>query len=423
MANKSKEKFFNRDLEEKILPFLDRDEIIIVRGPRQSGKTTLMKMIAEKIKFKKEFIDFDIPTNRKAISEAPLDYVKRLAGNEKIVLFFDEIQRLENAGEIMKIIYDNFKGQVKIFATGSSSLEIKQKILGALVGRAIVFELYSFGFGEFIRARDENLYKIFKERNDSVLKFLEKGTEPLHKALSDELLKLWKEYIVYGGYPEVIKAKNHELKESLLTNLANLYIEKDIVSFFKIEDTKEFEKFVKVLAFDDSQILKLSNVANDAGISFYKAKQYLEILENTYIIKRVYPYYKNIATSLKKAPKIYFLDLGIRNIMLKNLLEYEKREDTGELAENFVFLELERLGKEVKYWRTKSGGEVDFIIEEKDGIIPIEVKLRSSKALGKSFYSFIETHKTKRALVVTLDELSKRKVKGATIYSIPIFYL
>jgi predicted AAA+ superfamily ATPase len=109
--------------------------------------------------------------------------------------------------------------------------------------------------------------------------------------------------------------------------------------------------------------------------------------------------------------------------MLKNLLEYEKREDTGELAENFVFLELERLGKEVKYWRTKSGGEVDFIIEEKDGIIPIEVKLRGSKALGKSFYNFIKTHKTKRALVVTLDELSKRKINGITIYSVPIFYL
>jgi len=419
----TKARFFERELEEKIKPFLNRDEIIIVRGPRQSGKTTLMKMISEKIKFKKEFLDFDISSNRRAISEAPIDYVKGLAGNQKLALFFDEVQRLENAGELMKIIYDNFKGQVKIFATGSSSLEIRQKVLGALVGRAVLFELYSFGFGEFIRTRNESLYTAFKERNNSVLKFIEHGVEPLHKAFSDELLKLWKEYVVYGGYPEVVKARGHEIKETLLTNLANLYIEKDIVSFFRIENTKEFENFVKVISFNDSQILKLSNIANESGISFYKAKQYLEILENTYIIKSIYPYYKNVTTSVKKAPKIYFLDLGIRNIMLKNLLSYDKRDDVGKLAENFVFSELERLGKELKYWRTKSGAEIDFILEESDSIVPIEVKLGGSKALGKSFYSFIRKYKPKRALIITLDELSKRKINNTTVCSVPIFYV
>jgi predicted AAA+ superfamily ATPase len=382
-----------------------------------------MKMISEKIKFKKEFLDFDISSNRRAISEAPIDYVKGLAGNQKLALFFDEVQRLENAGELMKIIYDNFKGQVKIFATGSSSLEIRQKVLGALVGRAVLFELYSFGFGEFIRTRNESLYTAFKERNNSVLKFIEHGVEPLHKAFSDELLKLWKEYVVYGGYPEVVKARGHEIKETLLTNLANLYIEKDIVSFFRIENTKEFENFVKVISFNDSQILKLSNIANESGISFYKAKQYLEILENTYIIKSIYPYYKNVTTSVKKAPKIYFLDLGIRNIMLKNLLSYDKRDDVGKLAENFVFSELERLGKELKYWRTKSGAEIDFILEESDSIVPIEVKLGGSKALGKSFYSFIRKYKPKRALIITLDELSKRKINNTTVCSVPIFYV
>jgi len=419
----SKNIFFRRDLEDKITPFLNRDEIIIVRGPRQSGKTTLMRIIANRLKYKKEFVDFDIPGNRLAVSESPVEYVRRLAGNSKLALFFDEIQRLENAGELLKIIYDTFKSSVKIFATGSSSLELKQRVLGALVGRAIVFELYTFGFGEFVRARDEGLYKIFKERNDSVFGFIEKGVEPLHKALSNDLLTLWKEYIVYGGYPEVVKAKDKGLKEALLENLANLYIEKDIISFFKIENTKEFENFVKIISFNDSQILKLSNLANDAGISFYKARQYLDILENTYIVKTVYPYFKNIATSIRKAPKLYFLDLGLRNIMLKNMLEYDKREDIGKLAENFVFIELARAGKNIKYWHTKSGAEVDFVLEEQGEVVPVEVKMGGSKALGKSFYSFIETYKPNRALVITFDELSKKTVKDTTVYSVPIFYL
>ncbi len=224
----AKEKFFNRDIENKILQFLDRPEIIIIRGPRQSGKTRLMKLISENINEKKEFINFDIPSNRNNISESPIDYINRIINNknsDKITLFLDEVQRLDNAGEILKIIYDTFKGKVKIFASGSSSLEIRQKMLGFLVGRAIIFDLYTFSFGEFIRSKDNGLYSIFKERNNSLINLIEKGEEPLHTALSEDFLKLWKEYIVYGGYPEIVKADNFDIKKSLLLNLVNLYIE------------------------------------------------------------------------------------------------------------------------------------------------------------------------------------------------------
>ena len=422
----AKEKFFNRDIENKILQFLDRPEIIIIRGPRQSGKTRLMKLISENINEKKEFINFDIPSNRNNISESPIDYINRIINNknsDKITLFLDEVQRLDNAGEILKIIYDTFKGKVKIFASGSSSLEIRQKMLGFLVGRAIIFDLYTFSFGEFIRSKDNGLYSIFKERNNSLINLIEKGEEPLHTALSEDFLKLWKEYIVYGGYPEIVKADNFDIKKSLLLNLVNLYIEKDIISFFKIEDTKEFENFLRILSFNDSQMLTISNVANDSGISFYKADSYLGIIENTYIASRVYPYYSSISSSIKKTPKVYFFDLGLRNAILDNLLPYENRDDNGKLAENFVFSELIRLRKKVKYWRTKSGAEMDFLIEENNEIIPIEVKIGGSKAIGKSFYSFLETYRPKRAIVITLNEFSKNKVNNTDIYYIPIFYL
>lgn len=417
------EKLFHRDIEDRILPFINRNEIIVVRGPRQAGKTTLMKLISQMIKYKKEFVDLDIPSNRRVISESPVDYAKRLVGNEKLALFLDEAQRLDNAGEIMKILYDTFKGQVKIFASGSSSLEIRSKVLGFLVGRAVLFDLYTFSFGEFLRAKDESLYRIFKEKNKSALDFIDNGSEPLPPALSEEMLSLWKEYLVFGGYPEVVKAGNPYLKESLLSNLINLYIEKDIVSFFKIEDTREFENFVKILSFNDSQMLLLSNMANDTNMTFYKAKSYLEVIENTYIAKRVYPYYRNASTSIRKTPKIYFLDLGLRNEVLKNLLPYGKRDDIGKLAENFVFRELFCNGKEPKYWRRKSGAEMDFVLETNDGVVPIEVKLSGPKALGRSFYSFIAKYKPKRGLVITLDEFSKKEVGGTTVYSIPIFYL
>ncbi|MCL5114940.1 MAG: ATP-binding protein [Candidatus Marsarchaeota archaeon] len=417
------DRIFHRDIEKRILQLADRDEAIVIRGPRQAGKTTLMKLIAGSLTGRKEFVDFDVPSNRNAISESPIDYVERLSKNGKMTLFFDEIQRLDNAGEIIKVLYDAFKGRVKIFASGSSSLEIKQKVLGFLVGRALVFELYTFGFGEFLRSKDEGLHAIFEKKNRSVWDFINGGKAPLRPSLSEELLALWKEYLVFGGYPEVVKADGRELKETLLANLINLYIEKDVASFFKIDDTKEFENFVRALSFNDSQMLLLSGIGNDARLTLYKARGYLNIIENTYIAKRVYPYYKNLSTAIRKTPKIYFMDLGMRNAVLKNLLPYEKRDDVGKLAENFVFREIVASGKEPKYWRTTGGAEMDFVIETGDGVFPIEVKLGGGKALGKGFYSFLNKYKPKRALVVTLDRFFSKTVDGTVIYGVPAFYL
>lgn len=418
-------KFFHRDIENKILKFVDRSEIIIIRGPRQAGKTTLMQMLDSTIHTKKLFVNLDIAQNRKPISESPIDYVKKiLHNNKKVVLFLDEIQRLDNAGENLKIFYDTFKGKLKIFASGSSSLELRTKILSFLVGRAILFDLYTFSFGEFIRAKDENLYLIFKEKHTSLINFIEFGKKINSPGFSDDFIELWKEYAVFGGYPEIIKAKDKKLKQILLYNLIDLFIEKDIASFFKIEDTGEFENFMKIIALNDSQLFIASNIAGNINLTAYKINSYLNIIENTYIIKHVYPYYKNISTSIKKMSKIYFLDLGLRNALLKNLLKYDNRDDSGKLAENFVFIELLKLGYEINYWRTKSGAEMDFVIHTNNGqIIPIEVKLSGSKALGKSFYSFLNEFKPEKALVITFNEFFEMQLNKTKIYFIPIFYL
>ncbi len=415
---------FHRDLEGQMQDFLGRDEIIIIRGARQAGKTTLMKMLGERIKGKKEFIDFDIASSRNAITEAPIEYVERYLENGIKVLFFDEIQRLDDAGNILKIIYDNFKGRVKIIASGSSSLEINSKVLGALVGRAVVFDLMTMGFGEFVGARDKGLHKIFEERNSEVVAFIKGSTAGIEApALSGEFLALWKEYIIYGGYPEIIKENKTATKEALLYNLVELYLEKDISSFFKVENTREFENFLKAIAFNDAQLFITSNVASDAGINVYTANKYISILSNTYLVELVYPYYKNASTAIKKTPKLYFMDLGMRNAVLKNLMPYESRTDSGKLAENFVFLELLRNRFGIKYWRTKSGAEMDFVLDINGKPFPVEVKLGRAGSLGKSFYSFIERYKPKNALVVTLNEFSKLKKGDTTIYCVPIYYI
>ena len=232
-------------------------------------------------------------------------------GKEKLTLFLDEIQRVNGAGEKLKIIYDNVDN-IKIFATGSSSLQIRSDVLNYLVGRALVFELYTLSFSEFLKAKDKQAYNVFLERKNAV-KMLIQGRKPeIKKPLFEEkLLKLWKEYAIYGGYPEVVKEKDKNMKQILLKNIINTHMEKDVISFFKILETDNFSNFSKALSFNTANQFSLSSISREMRISYPKAAEYTNILTNTYIVSLLNPYYKNLVTEIKKEPKLYFLDLGL----------------------------------------------------------------------------------------------------------------
>jgi len=233
-----------RELGDKIKKFIERREIIGIRGARQTGKTTLLKMIEEELSGNKVFIDLYLPDYRKTFEENPIDFVKRFKKEGKLFLFLDEVQKVKDAGEKLKIIYDNFQ-DIKIFISGSSSLELKTKILPELVGRIFLFTLYTFNFYEFLLAKDEGLAKIVKEKRESLKKFLEGEDDVAQPSFQEEILKYWKEYVVFGGYPEVAKASNVEEKITILKNIFALYIEKDITGFFGITDTSKFEELGK----------------------------------------------------------------------------------------------------------------------------------------------------------------------------------
>jgi len=417
------EKIFPRKLKERILRFLDRREIIGVRGARQTGKTTLLKMLYNDIEGSKIFINLDLPRYRRALEENPLDFVKRFKGTEKLFLFLDEVQRVENGGEILKIIYDEYPN-VKIFISGSSSLELKTNILPFLVGRLFIFELYTFNFEEFLTARDKGLAKIFRDKKDSVKRFLYSGEDVEEPSFSDEFLELWKEYVIFGGYPEVVKTTDIEEKSMILRSIFELYLEKDITSFFRITDYKKFEDLVRFLAFKISNMIAISSIASDLNISYKEVEKYLTILEHTYIIKLLRPFYRNLVTEIKKSPKIYFMDLGLRNTVINNFIPFDNRVDKGELSENYVFRELITDFNEWKihYWRTTGKAEVDFVLEREDEIIPLEVKLGGNR-LGKSFYSFIKAYKPDKGIIISLNKFQKKKLNNTRLFQVPIFYI
>lgn len=416
--------FYKRKLEDKIKKYLHRKEILGIRGARQVGKTTLLKMIANSLKDERIFVNLDIPDNRKTLEENPIDFVKRFKKEgKKLYLFFDEIQRVKDAGEKLKIIYDEFP-EVKIFISGSSSLEIKTSVLPFLAGRLLLFELYTFDFEEFMLTKDKGLAKVLGEKIKSVKGFLEGKDEPSLPSFQQEFLTYWKEYAVFGGYPEVVKAKETEEKLILLKNIYNLYLEKDVINFFRVEETTKFENFTKALAFGIASMLNLNSLASDVRISYKRAEEFLEILQHSYIIRLVKPFHKNLVTELKKSQKIYFLDLGLRNAVINNFIDFDSRNDRGKLMENFVFRELITNFEEyrINYWRTTGKAEVDFVLSKDESLIPIEVKLSGEK-LTRGFYSFLRSYNPERALIITLDKFKQQKVNNTLIYWVPVFYL
>ena len=415
---------YPRKLMERIAPLIKRREIIGIRGPRQAGKTTLMKMIEQSLAENHDtvFINLDIPAMRNELAKNPLDFVKRFKKKKKLFLFLDEVQRLSD-GSAIKIIYDEFP-DVKIFMSGSSSLEIKSTILPYLVGRAFIFELLTFDFEEFLEAKDPGLARLFRERKQQVVDFANGRVEEIKEpAFAGDFIKLWEEYAIYGGYPEVVKAEKHEEKALILQAIKNLYIEKDIVNFFRIEETGKFEDFVKILAFNTGQLLSLASLSSAAGITYAKARDYLEILKNTYIVALVRPFHRSMVTEIRKSPKLYFLDLGLRNAVLSNFSDFGSRADQGAIAENFVLRELisNFPDWEIKMWRTTGRAEVDFLLIRAEELLPVEVKLGAR--LERGFYSFLERYKPDRALVVTREFFGERRVGDTLVKFVPAFYL
>ena len=414
--------YLKRKLLDEIRNLQQRREMIIIRGPRQAGKTTLMKIIEHGIKeHQKIFVNLDIPGMRREILENPVDFIKRHKGkNGRLFVFLDEAQRLKS-GEPLKIIYDEFT-DVKMFVSGSSSLEIKANVLPFLVGRAFLFNILTFDFGEFLAAKDRGLAKIFREKNESLKGFMEGKDEIASPSFNPDFLKLWKEYTLFGGYPEVIKAGTEDEKKLVLNSIKDLYIEKDLVSFFKIEETGKFEDLAKLMAFNVGSITSFSGFSSDIGINFNRIEEYTEILKTTYIIHSLRSFHRNLSTEIRKPPKIYFLDLGMRNALLNNFSGFDSRSDRGPIMENFVFREIisNFIDWETRFWRTTGKAEVDFVLSKGKEIIPVEAKL--GMKIERGFHSFLRAYAPERAVVATFDHFGKKRIGKTRLFFVPAWY-
>ncbi|MBI2548959.1 ATP-binding protein [Candidatus Woesearchaeota archaeon] len=354
--------------------------IIAVVGARQAGKTTFLK---EQIKgIKAGYLLFDDPDIRELFEADIKKFELQYLGQDLVV--FDEVHYCREAGPKLKYLADSGH---KIWLTSSSGIILGKDILSYLVGRVSVLKLYPFSFSEFLSAKGQ-------------------------KAMSNKVEKrlVW-EHLTYGGYPKVILAEDNELKKIILRDLHDTMLLKDVARTFSIDDISSLEKASKYLSNNIGGILSYNSATNVLGISFPTLKKYLDALEKSYLVTLIPPYCKNKNKEISKQPKIYFIDTGMRNAVAGSFASVVD----GKLFENYVLSELLKAGFSPKYWRTKAGAEVDFVIEAGEKIIPIECKLYADSA-KRSLNSFINTYGPSHAFVVNYEGLTwGKKTMGCTV--------
>jgi uncharacterized protein len=413
--------YYPRKIEEKLIKWLNREEIILMKGPRQSGKTTLFLHLKEKLDG--DYVTLEDEDMLNSFETNPKQFAKRYIKNKKNYLFIDEAQYCKKAGKNLKLLFDLYKGDLKLYVTGSGSFDIKVEIGKYLVGRAIYFELFPLDFENFLLWRAEDLHKTFLDYKKIFNDFITNKKEITEKPVfTQEFTTLLEEYLLYGGFPAIVKEKNKNIKKELLKNLTRTYVEKDIFFFFNLRHIEKFKKLLSYLSFNNGSMIEISSITNDVKIDYKTAENYLSILSNTYIINLISPYHKNLTTELKKTKKIYFEDTGIRNSILNNFLPMDNRTDKGTLMENFILNELKRnFNGEIKYWRTTGKAEVDFILQTKNELIPVEVKNKAKP--GKSFFSFIKNYEPEKAIVFTEKKFGIEKFGKTKIAYLPHYYI
>ena len=402
-----------REIFPQIIKHLQAKEITLIIGPRQVGKTTLLSQTQNSL-FKKRTsesrilsFNLDLVTDRALFASQTefIKFLKERIGREKLFVFVDEAQRVENAGIFFKGIYD-LDVPVKFALTGSSALEIKSKIHEPLTGRKRLFYLYPLSFQEYLSTKDGLLVKFLEQEEQSIY---------TRERVFEHLFQ----FFVWGGYPKIALEENIEAKEQFLKEIYSSYIERDIIGFLEIKNSAAFTNLVSILASQVGQLVNTQELSSTLNVERKTVEKYLEILEKTFVIERISPFFRNVRKELTKMPKVYFLDAGLRNFALKDLKAFEERHDRGGLLENFLFSELRKqTDATFHFWRTKEKAEVDFVLEHRFGEpIPIEVKATRLKSpeISRSFRSFLNTYRPKYAFVVNLGFQGSRKIDSTEV--------
>jgi predicted AAA+ superfamily ATPase len=374
-----------RTLTSALRAHLNKPEITLLIGPRQAGKTTILKELSRQLTQNGErtlFLNLDIERDRRHFTsqETLVQWLEAVTGGKPYYIFIDEIQRLTNAGLFLKGLFDRMLPH-KLIVTGSGSLELKEKMAESLVGRKRNFYLYTVSPGEFAHYRTD--YQ-FADRLPDVL---------FHDPTVAETLL--SEYLRFGGYPAVVTDDTESEKLATLDEIYQGYIERDIQALLQLDKTAAFVMLLRLVANRSGQTINYSDLAKHTGLSTPTLKNYLWYAEKTFITQSVSPYFTNKEKEIVKSPMYYLLDTGLRNF-LRGI--YDDIADNGPRFQTMVYRLLEerfRSGvSRLHFWQTKGRAEVDFVVDRGFDLLPVEVKFTALKQpkITRSYHSFLQQY-------------------------------
>ena len=354
----------NRIIIQRIKEVLFKGKTIMLFGPRQSGKTTLLEMLTADIREKVLLLDCDEPDIRKELTDVTSTQLMHRFGDARVVMI-DEAQRITNIGITLKLIHDKIKG-VQLIVTGSSSLELTGETSEPLTGRKYEFLLLPLSTAEMIGHTDETTEK-----------------------------RLLEQRLLYGLYPGVVNEPGKERK--ILTNLTGSYLYKDIFTFQDIRKPEIIESLLEALALQAGNEVSYHELAITLGIDQLTVRRYIDLLEKAFVVFRLRSFSRNVRNEIRKSRKIYFYDNGVRNALISNFSQINLRTDKGSLWENFLVSErlklLNNLQIDAKryFWRTAQQQEVDYI-EERDGQLSAYEFKWTEKKMNKLPSTFLKAY-------------------------------
>lgn len=415
--------YINRELENKIFPFLAKKEAISIIGPRQAGKTTFIEHLKgefEKKGKKVKFITFEKRSDLELFQNSIEDFKALISQYDYVII--DEFQYSKNGGQKLKYLYDTT--DIKFIISGSSSLELTFQTGKYMVGRLFDFNLMPLSFREFLSFQDKEISDLILKKIGDVSIFdfeLENG---FGAEINNRLSKLLEQYAVFGGYPAVILSESEKEKIKTLESIVEKYLLRDIKTLLNLATDEELIRLGKFLSSQIGNLVNYSELSSISGLAYPQLKKHLAILEKTFIINLLKPFFTSKRLELARNPKVYFIDIGLRNYLINDFRPIELRNDKGAVMENYAHRMLSNLeiSRELKFWRTKSKAEVDFVIEYEQNIYPIEIKYSSNRIIGKSFYSFIEKFKPETGIILTKNYLAEEKIGDTKIKFIPLSY-
>jgi predicted AAA+ superfamily ATPase len=353
----------NRNLLPLLKSKLKDKKVMIVNGARQVGKTTLLKTLTSTFE-KVTWWNGDESDIRKMLENPTSSNLKSLLGNTEM-LVIDEAQRIENIGILLKLMHDQIPS-VKVIASGSSAFELANRINEPLTGRKWEFTLFPLSFVEMAQETDTMTEK-----------------------------RLLQHRLVFGYYPDVVNNPGNE--ESILKQLADSYLYKDILVWQRISKPEKLERLLQALAFQVGQQVSYTELGQLTGLNHETIENYISLLEKAFIIYRLPAFSRNMRNELKKSRKIYFTDNGIRNAVINQFNPIGLRNDVGALWENFLMTErlkhisYNRINCNRYFWRNHAQNEIDYLEERNGELSAFEFK--HSEKEFKFPKSFVESYK------------------------------